>query len=133
MHHSQGCCSACNLPGALKNTTPSSGEINLFDKSSDQIREYKDRKMETMRWFNMKLRDKTARNTVSKQHFSTTFRIINKVVFFFFKPLTSELRSSSATFLSRKALTPGRFSVPMWVNKTASTRSRWRTSFQKQA
>ncbi|KAG7225879.1 hypothetical protein INR49_014307 [Caranx melampygus] len=33
----RGCCSTCNLLGALKNTTPSSGEINLFDKAQLQF------------------------------------------------------------------------------------------------
>lgn len=42
MHHSQGWSSSCNLLGALKNTTPSSGEISLLEESSVQIKEDKD-------------------------------------------------------------------------------------------
>lgn len=42
MDHLQGCSSTCNLLGALKNTTPSSGEMSLLDESSVQIKEYED-------------------------------------------------------------------------------------------
>lgn len=39
MDHSQSCFSICSLLGALKNTTPSSGEMSLLDKSSAQKKE----------------------------------------------------------------------------------------------
>ncbi len=41
MHYLQGCSSTCNLLGALKNTTPSSGEMSLLDKSSVWTKEDK--------------------------------------------------------------------------------------------
>lgn len=39
MDYSQSCSSICSLLGALKNTTPSSGDMSLFDKSSAQTKE----------------------------------------------------------------------------------------------
>lgn len=101
-----GRCS-CNLLGALRNTTPSSGEISFLDKSSVQTETRALKQMTTFALY-------------SPQHEMNL-------------PFISELSSFSATFLSKKDMAPGRFSVPMCVNKIASTLSRWRTSFQKQA
>lgn len=39
--------------------------------------------------------------------------------------------SRSASLRRSRLLRPGRLSAPAWVTSTASTRSRWRTSFQK--
>lgn len=38
MYYSQSCFSICNLLGALKNATPSSGEMSLLDESSAQTK-----------------------------------------------------------------------------------------------
>lgn len=65
MRHSQGCCSICNLLGALKNTTPSSGEISLLQESSAQT------KSQILREFAIKAATDNINNMIIKALFLT--------------------------------------------------------------